>query len=43
MTKPWRFVPFRKIALVAGELVPAHAATPEALQANVLALRGDWR
>ncbi|MEW6687493.1 MAG: MFS transporter [Pseudomonadota bacterium] len=43
MTKPWRFVPFRKIALAAGELVPPHAATPEALQASVLALRGDWR
>ncbi len=43
MSKPWRFVPFRRIALAVGAAVPAPAATPEALQANVLALRGDWR
>ncbi|MSQ70943.1 MAG: MFS transporter [Betaproteobacteria bacterium] len=43
MTKPSRFVPFRKIGLAVGELVQPAAATPEALQSTVLALRGDWR
>jgi 1-acyl-sn-glycerol-3-phosphate acyltransferase len=43
MSKPLRFVPFRKIGLVAGGAVAPEAATPEALQAQVLALRGDWR
>jgi len=43
MSKPWRFVPFRRIALAVGEAVPAAAATPDALQSNVLALRGEWR
>jgi len=43
MSKPWRFVPFRKIGLVAGAPVPAAAAAPEFLQAQVLALRSDWR
>jgi len=43
MSKPWRFVPFRKIGLSVGETVPAAAATPELLQARVLALRGNWR
>jgi 1-acyl-sn-glycerol-3-phosphate acyltransferase len=43
MTKPWRFVPFRKIGLAVGEAVAAAAATPTVLQSNVLALRGDWR
>jgi len=43
MSKPWRFVPFRKIGLVAGMPVAAAAAAPEMLQAQVLALRGDWR
>jgi 1-acyl-sn-glycerol-3-phosphate acyltransferase len=43
MSKPWRFVPFRKIALTVGDPVPATAASPEALQANVLSLRGEWR
>ena len=43
MSRPLRFVPFRKIGLaVDAPLAPA-AATPEALQAKVLALRGDWR
>jgi 1-acyl-sn-glycerol-3-phosphate acyltransferase len=42
MSKPWRFVPFRKIGLNVGKAV-APAAAPEALQASVLALRGDWR
>jgi len=43
MTKPWRFVPFRRIALAAGAPVAAAAATPEELQGRVAALRGDWR
>src|SRR6185295_12574777 len=43
MSKPWRLRPFAKIGLAVGTLVPAAAATPEALQASVLALRGDWR
>jgi len=43
MSSPSRLVPFRKIGLVAGDAVPAGAATPEALQAKVLAMRGDWR
>ena len=43
MSKPWRLRPFAKIGLVAGELVPAPLATPEALQARVAELRGDWR
>jgi 1-acyl-sn-glycerol-3-phosphate acyltransferase len=43
MTKPWRLRPFSKIGLAVGAMVPPAAATPEALQANVLALRGDWR
>ena len=43
MTKPWRLRPFSRIGLAVGSLVPATEAAPEALQANVLALRGDWR
>jgi len=43
MTKPWRLRPFAKIGLAAGALVPAGAATLEALQASVLALRGEWK
>ncbi|MBI3376416.1 MAG: MFS transporter [Betaproteobacteria bacterium] len=43
MSKPWRLVPFRKIGLSAAAPVAAAAASPEALQAQVLALRGDWR
>ena len=34
---------FSRIALVAGAPVPPERATPEYLQQNVLALRGDWR
>ena len=34
---------FPKIRLAAGAPLPAAAATPEALRAAVLALRGDWR
>ena len=43
MSKPWRFVPFRKIGLAVGAPVAAAAAEPDLLQAQVLALRGDWR
>lgn len=43
MSKPWRFVPFRRIGLVVGAPLPAEAVTPEGLQHTVLALRGDWR
>ena len=43
MSKPWRFVPFRRIGLAVGEPVRAAAATPEGLHAQVLALRGDWK
>ncbi len=34
---------FSKIAVVAGPPLAPERATPEALQATVLALRGDWR
>jgi 1-acyl-sn-glycerol-3-phosphate acyltransferase len=37
------WAPFRKVGLRVDAPVPLAAATPEALQANVLALRGDWR
>jgi 1-acyl-sn-glycerol-3-phosphate acyltransferase len=43
MTRPWRTRPFRKIGLAVGTAVAAVAATPEALQAKVGKLRGDWR
>jgi 1-acyl-sn-glycerol-3-phosphate acyltransferase len=43
MSKPWRFVPFRRIGLAAGAPVAAASAAPELLQEKVLALRGDWR
>ncbi|MFN7277849.1 MAG: MFS transporter [Betaproteobacteria bacterium] len=43
MSKPWRFVPFRRIGLVVGAPMPAEAVTPEGLQRTILALRGDWR
>jgi 1-acyl-sn-glycerol-3-phosphate acyltransferase len=43
MSKPMRFVPFRKIALAVDAPVAAVDAAPERLQAQVLALRGDWR
>jgi 1-acyl-sn-glycerol-3-phosphate acyltransferase len=43
MSKPWRFVPFRRIGLVVGEAVAAPAAAPAQLQARVLEMRGDWR
>jgi 1-acyl-sn-glycerol-3-phosphate acyltransferase len=43
MTRPWRLRPFAKIGLAVGDPVPAVQATPEALQARVAELRGDWR
>ena len=43
MSEPWRFAPFRRIALAVGDKIPAGAAAPEMLRAQVLALRGDWR
>jgi 1-acyl-sn-glycerol-3-phosphate acyltransferase len=43
MSKPWRMRPFARIGLTVGEPVPAAAATPEALQARVAELRGEWR
>jgi 1-acyl-sn-glycerol-3-phosphate acyltransferase len=43
MSKPLRFVPFRRIGLAVDAPVPPTLATPEQLQAQVLALRGDWR
>ena len=42
MTKPFRRGLFSKIELVVGAAVPAAAALPERLQADVTALRGDW-
>ena len=43
MTKPFRRGFFSRIALEAAPAVPAAAVTPESLQAQVLAMRGDWR
>jgi 1-acyl-sn-glycerol-3-phosphate acyltransferase len=43
MSKPQRFIPFRRIGLSVGQPVAAESAAPEFLQAQVLALRGDWR
>jgi hypothetical protein len=43
MTKPWRLRPFAKIGLAVGAPVPPVQAVPEYLQAQVLALRGEWR
>jgi len=43
MSKLGRLIPFRKIGLSVGEPVAPALATPELLQAQVLALRGDWR
>jgi 1-acyl-sn-glycerol-3-phosphate acyltransferase len=43
MTQPWRMRPFAKIGLAVGAPVGAAAATPEALQARVAELRGEWR
>jgi 1-acyl-sn-glycerol-3-phosphate acyltransferase len=43
MSKPWRARPFAKIGIAVGAPVLVPAATPEALQARVLHLRGEWR
>ncbi|HET9701031.1 MAG TPA: MFS transporter [Burkholderiales bacterium] len=43
MSRPWAMRPFARIGLAAGEAMGPAAATPEVLQARVLALRGDWR
>src|SRR4029077_12039618 len=43
MSRPVRLAPFSKIGLAVGEAVAAAQATPELLQAKVLALRGNWR
>ncbi len=42
MTKPFRRGVFSKIELVTGAAVPAAEATPERLQAEVAAMRGEW-
>ena len=41
--KPFRRGFFTKIELISGAIVPAPQALPERLQADVSALRGDWR
>ena len=43
MTKPFRRAPFARVALAAGPALLPDQASPEALQAQVKALRGDWR
>jgi len=43
MSKPWRIRPFYRIGLAVGQAVPPQRVTPESLQEQVLALRGDWR
>jgi hypothetical protein len=43
MSRPFRRGAFSRIALAAGAPLAPADATPEALQARVLALRGDWR
>ena len=43
MSKPWRMRPLAKIALAAAAPVSPQAVTPEGLQAQVQALRGDWK
>jgi 1-acyl-sn-glycerol-3-phosphate acyltransferase len=43
MTRPFRRGLFNRIALVTGAPVAPADASPEALQARVLTLRGDWR
>jgi hypothetical protein len=41
MTKPFRRGAFSRIGLVASPPVPPEQASPEHLQAQVLAMRGD--
>ena len=43
MTKPFRRGVFSRIALEVAPAVAPAQASPEALQARVQALRGDWR
>jgi 1-acyl-sn-glycerol-3-phosphate acyltransferase len=43
MTRPLRRGILSRIGLLAGSPLPPAAATPERLQAEVAALRGDWR
>jgi hypothetical protein len=43
MTRPFRRGILSRIGLVVGTPVPPREATPEGLQEQVLALRGDWR
>ena len=43
MSRPNRLAPFKRIGLAVAPVVTPQAATPEALQAQVAALRGDWR
>lgn len=43
MTRPFRRGAFSRIGLSAAPAIPADAVTPESLQAQVLALRGDQR
>jgi len=43
MSKPSRLRPFSRIALAVDNPVSPERVTPEGLQAQVLALRGDWR
>jgi hypothetical protein len=43
MTRPFRRGVFSRIALAVGAPLAPADATPAALQARVLALRGDWR
>lgn len=43
MSRPARLRPWRKVALVGGDVVAPAQATPEFLQQTVHALRGDWR
>ena len=43
MSRPTRMRPLSRIELVGGPPVEPAAATPEALQALVAGLRGDWR
>ena len=42
MSRPWRLRPFARIGLSIGAPVGPAAAAPDALLAQVLALRGDW-
>ncbi|HXV10552.1 MAG TPA: MFS transporter [Burkholderiales bacterium] len=43
MTRPFRRGIFSRIALAVGHAVLPQLVTPERLQADVLALRGDWK